>query len=296
MDKTIIEQFKKPISDKKAKEFYSNIALPIICESLDEVSKKIELINENCIKIFAMGEYTNATAIDETGGEVEVVIACSNPQLQISNKALQKEYSEASKKEKSQVNTKNSSDEIMKALFKALQQHFAATTTLICYAQGIKVLCKEEFGFNLLIRFATYNENDDDLILSFWNLIKKQAEPINIFLYADEVDQKNLITKGNYGHMVRILKSLRKTMLTKNWISANVSTRYLVEALVYNIPSKLLIEKDFEKAYAKGILYLQNCPLTEFKSFEGKPINKCQLIKANYGTVKTFINNISRLD
>ncbi len=295
MDKLLLEQFSKPINDAEVQEFYNDYALPIICSALDTVSKKIELINPETIKIFPMGEYTNKTAIDETGGEIEIVVASSNPQLQISNNTYQKEYNNASKKEKSQVNIKNTSEEIVKALFNALIQEFSAQTSLVLYAYGIKVLCKEELGFNMLIRFATFNEGDEDFVLSFWNTIAKRTEAIKVFEYAELIEEKDNETKGNYSHMVRVLKSCRKTMLANKWISANSTTRYLIEALVYNIPTKLLKGNNFEEVYTKSMIYLQNCPLTKFKSFDGKDINKCQLIRTSYSTLKTFLNYLNRL-
>lgn len=296
MDKLLLEQFSKPIDDTKAQEFYNDYALPIVCNALSEVSKKIELISPDTIKIFPMGEYANKTAIDETGGEIELVIASSNPQLQLSNNTYQKEYVKASKKEKSQVNIKNTSEEIIKALFNALLPEFSEKTSLVLYAHGIKVLCKEECGFNMLIRFATYNENDDDMLLSFWNTIKKQSETINLFQYSEAVEAKDKKTKGNYSHIVRIFKSFRKTMLANKWISANGTTRYFVEALIYNVPTKLLMGTNIEEVYTKVMMYIQNCPLTKLQSFDNKPINKCNLIKASYSTIKTFINYIPRLD
>lgn len=296
MDKSIIEQLAKPVSDESVKDFYHDIALPVIYEALDEVSKTCEIINENNIKIFPIGEYTNETFIDETGGELEIVIACSNPQLTLSNKSFEKEYAKASKKEKQEINIKNTSEDIIKSLYKAFLQQFSSETTLILYAQGIKILCKKEVGFNMLIRFASYSEDDEDLVMHFWNTIKKDSDAVNIYAYSDNISEKNLLTKGNYAHFVRVLKSYRKTMLTKKWISSNKTTRYLVEALAYNIPTKLLVEKDFYKAYTKGMMYLLNAPLNALKSFDGKPINKCPLINANYNTVKTFLNNLARLD
>ena len=296
MDKLFLEQFAKPIDDAEIQEFYSDYATPILCSALSEVSKKIELINPETIKIFPIGEYTNKTAIDATGGELEIVVASSNPQLQISNKTYQKEYSNASKKEKSQINIKNTSEEIVKALFNALVPEFSEKTSLILYAHGIKILCKEEFGFNMLIRFATFNENDEDMILSFWNTIKKQVEPIDIYSYAEAVEEKDKETKGNYSHLVRVFKGYRKTMLANKWISANGTSRYFVEALIYNIPTKLLTGKNFEEVYTKSMIYLQNCPLTKLKSFDDKPINKCNLIKVTYSAVKTFLNYLTRLD
>ncbi len=296
MDKALLEQFSKEISDKEVKEFYAEYALPIISDVLDEVSNKNELINPSTIKVFPIGDYTNGTAIDELGGELEIVIACSNPQLQISNTAYIKEYIKASSKEKTKINIKNTSEDIMKTLYKAFISQFSEKTTLIMYAQGIKILCKEELGFNMLIRFATFNENDDDMVLSFWNTIKKQTEPVSYFMYADELEKKNKETKGNLYHLIRIFKSYRKTMLAKGWFSANTITRYFIEALAYNIPTRILKDTDFEKAYAKSMIYLQNCPLTKFKSFDGKPINKCKLIKVSYNHLKTYLNGLVKLD
>ena len=295
MDIALLKQFSKPISDKPVKEFYAEYALPIISDVLDTVANKNELINPATIKVMAIGDYTNDTAIDETGGELEVVIACSNPQLQISNTAYVKEYLQASKKEKTQINIKNTSEDIMKALYKAFIEQFSEKTTLIMYAQGIKILCKEEFGFNMLVRFATFNETDDDMILSFWNTIKKQNEPVSYFHYVDSLEKKNKETKGNLNHLIRVLKGYRKTMLAKGWISANTVSRYFVEALAYNVPTKLLKDADFEKAFTKSMIYLQNCPLTKFKSFDDKPINKCKLIKINYNYLRTFLNGLLKL-
>lgn len=296
MDKTIIEQLAKPLSNESVKEFYSDIAVPVVCNALSDVSGQCELINENNIKIFPIGEYTNGTFIDETGGELEIVIACSNPQLILSNKSYEKEYRDASKKTKNEVNTKNTSEDIIKLLYKAFQKQFSEQTTLILYGLGIKILCKQEVGFNLLIRFACYSEDDEDLIMHFWNTLKKDSDSVNIYAYAENVEEKDLITKGNYSHLVRVLKSYRKTMLAKKWVSSNKTTRYLVEALAYNVPNKLLIEKDFYKAYTKSMMYLLNAPLNSFKSFDGKDINKCTLINANYNTVKTFLNYLAKLD
>lgn len=296
MDKTIIQQLAKPLSDKDVKKFYNEYSLPIIYEVLDEISKTNEMINPETIRIFPLGEYTNGTFIDQTGGELEIVIASSNPQLQLLNKSYQKEYQEANKKEKSAVNIKNTSEDIVKSLYKAFQKQFSEKTTLILYAHGIKILCKEEIGFNMLIRFATFNQEDDNYIMNFWNTIRKENYSVDVYKYAEEVEQKDILTKGNYSHFVRVLKSYRKTMLAKKWISANSYTRYLVEALVYNIPTSLLVEKDFSKAYTKGMLYLLNCPLSSLKSFDGKPINKCKLIGATYNNVKMFLTMLNKLD
>ena len=104
MEETLLEQFAEKKSKEKVQEFYEK-ALSILTSALDDYKDEDvnTTIDYDDTKIFPMGDYTNDTFIDQTG-ELEIVVASSNPQLAIANSTYIKNLKEAkNKKEKKLV-------------------------------------------------------------------------------------------------------------------------------------------------------------------------------------------------
>ena len=201
MEETLIKEFAELKSKDKVQEFYET-TLSILTSALDDMRAKnsaITLEYENT-KIFPMGDYTNDTYIDQTG-ELEIVIATSNPQIRVANSTYIKNLREAkTKKQRESVVNKGTFDEIILNLINCLSQYFNETSILLVVNDGIKILCLEEYGFKILIRFATFSEEDKDAVLSFWNPLQKNIKQVNLFLYNENMTKKDNETKGNYSH------------------------------------------------------------------------------------------------
>ena len=93
MDRETIIRLSQLKNKEKVQDFYTK-ALSFLTASLSELvdSRLVQNFDESTTKIFPMGEYTNNTFIDELG-ELEIVVASSNPQLVLSNAILTKHNS-----------------------------------------------------------------------------------------------------------------------------------------------------------------------------------------------------------
>lgn len=293
MNNTLIEQFSELKTKDRAAEFY-NTFLDIMSNALSDIADELNL-DPNGMRLFAIGDYTNDTYIDESG-EIEVVLADSDPQRILANRTFLKQYAEQkSKKQRDKLNLKNTSDELVNRVFKALVPYFSEETTLVLTGDGIKVLCKKEYDFNVLLRIGTFDLNDKSLKISFWNVITKSELVFDVFGYHEAMDKKDKKTKGNYKKVVRVLKNLRKTMLLNKWIVASQYNRYFVDMLAYNIPDKLLTGNNFVDIYYKSILYLTNCDLQSFKDFDGNSLIYNKLANTNYGKIKKFVTSANQI-
>ena len=287
MNNSLIEQFSQLKPKQKAEEFYQ-VIVNIISNALADIADKLNLNAQN-IRIFAMGEYTSDTYIDETG-ELEIVIANSDPQMLIANKTYLKQYKEAKTKKQRQIlNTKGTSDELIKEFYKSLIDYFSQNSTLILTNNGIKVLCKKEYNFNAFIKIGTFDQLDQEYKISFWNVLTKTEQIIDVFKYHEILDTKDKVSNGNFKKVVRILKNLRKTMLLNKWISSSGINRYFVEMLALNIPDKLLKGQDIFKVYSKAILFLSNCDLQDFKDYDKNLLVNNKLANVDYNKIKKFL-------
>ena len=294
MDTAIIKQFSELKSKKKATEFYSK-ALKIITAALEDLSHEITVITPENTRVFPIGEFSSDTFIDEVG-EIEVVIATSEPQIILANKVFSKNLKETKKqKEKNLISTKGTSHEVVFALFKKLIPFFNETTTLLINDSGIKILCNREFDFKIMIRFGTYEQNDDDYKINIWNPITKSESLVDIFGYHEAIDNKDKETNGNYKKVVRILKNARKNILMNKLAQSNEINKYLVELIAYNIPNKLLIGDDINTILTKSMLYLSNCNVNKMQDFQGKNIKSFSLAKVNTSNIKSFLNYSNNL-
>ena len=212
MDSKIIENFSQKVDKSKVQGFY-DIALNIVTQALEKLSQKensLTNLTSDTTRIFPMGDYTNDTFIDESG-ELEIVVASHNAQLIIENENFSKSYKIANtKKKKSAISNNGTFDKIVFDYTNVLTTFFEKSTYLVVCSEGIKILCLEEYGFKILIRFATYDENDSNVVLSFWDPINKISKPVNLFLYTENMEKKDKKTGGNYKKIVRIFKNLRK--------------------------------------------------------------------------------------
>ena len=296
MEKSVLEGFSLPKDKGKVQEFYSEI-LNIITSALDEIQSEqnFTTLNEESTRIFPIGDYTNDTFIDENG-ELEVVIASSNPQLALANKTFVKNIAEArSKKAQNTISNDGTFDKFIIAFASSLAGYFDEKTAILLVNEGIKVFCYKEYSFKLLIRFATYSENDENAILTFWNPLLRQTKEVDLFLYNENMEKKNEETHGNYKKLVRIYKNLRKTLLINKWASGNEINKYFVELIIFNIPNELLQDKDIDMVFTKSFNYLTNCNVLNFKSFDGKSLQTFMLAKISTQKVIEFINLLSKV-
>ena len=290
----MIKQFSELKSKKKATEFYSK-ALKIITSALEDLSHDITAITPETTRVFPIGEFSSDTFIDEVG-EIEVIVATSEPQIALANKVFVKNIKEAKKeKEKNLVSSKGTSHEIIFKFFEKLIPYFNETTTLLINDSGIKILCNKEFEFKIMIRFGTYDQNDDDYKINIWNPITKNENLVDIFGYHEAIDQKDKETNGNYKKIVRILKNARKNILMNKLAQSNAMNKYLVELIAYNIPNKLLIGDDISTVLTKSMLYLSNCNVNKMQDFQGKNIKNFSLAKVTTSNIKSFLNYSNNL-
>ena len=218
MEKNLLEQFAEKKSKDKVQEFYET-TLSILTSALDDFKEEnINLtIDYDDTRIFPMGDYTNDTFIDQTG-ELEVVIATSNPQISIANSTYIKNLKEAkTKKEKNLISSAGTFDEIILKYAHCLSKYFDETTVILLVNQGIKILCLQEYGFKILIRFATYDEQDKNVVLSLWDPLVKNTKKVNLFLYNEKMEEKDKATGGNYKKLVRIFKNIRIMFYKRKW-------------------------------------------------------------------------------
>ena len=291
MEETLIKQFAEKKSKEKVQEFYEK-TLSILTTALDKLrnEEKENCLEYNDTRIFPMGDYTNDTFIDQTG-ELEIVIATANPSIKIANSTYIKSLKEAkSKKQKSNISNKGTFDSIINKMYHCLAEYFDNTTVLLLINQGIKILCLKEYGFKILIRFATYDEEDKNAVLSFWDPLQKNIKKVDLFSYNERMEEKDKDTTGNYKKLVRIFKNVRKNILMTKWALSSDLNKYFVELIVYNIPNCLMQGEDLVNIFNKCLNYLDNCDVTKFKSFDGRKINTFDLAKVNYSKIKNFVN------
>ena len=290
MEKEILENFSQLKSKASVQSFYEK-ALNIITSALNNINntKNLTNLSYNETRIFPIGDYTNDTFIDQEGG-LEIVIANSNPQLRLANQTFVKNIKNArTKKQMKEISNRGTLDEFIFNFLNVLAQFFDESSILIVVEEGIKVLCYEEYGFKLTIRFATYTVDDEYAILDFWNPIKKCSSKVNLFSYNDAIAKKDKETNGNYKKLVRIFKNIRKTILMNKWAASGDINKYFVELMVYNIPNSLMQDKDVVLLVTKSFNYLDNCNLLNFKTFDGKSIENFDMAKITYYKMKKFI-------
>ena len=295
MDKSTLENFSKPKSKILVQDFYEK-TLSILTSALDDIKKEnLTTLDYDDTRIFPMGDYTNNTFIDETG-ELEIVIASSNPQLKIANSTYIKNLKEAkTKKQKNAIANNGTYNEIINTYIQALAKYFNETTTLLVINTGIKILCLEEFGFKILIRFATYDEEDKQAILSFWDPLNVRMQKINLFLYNDMIAKKDEETNGNYKKLVRIFKNIRKTILMNKWAISSSMNKYFVELIVFNIPNSIMLDSDIQKVFFKAVNFLDNCNILDFKSFDGGSIQNFEFANITYNKIKNFLSFTNKI-
>ncbi len=287
MNTSLVEQFAELKPNEKAQEFYDKVSNIISC-ALTDIAEELNL-NERNVRVFPVGEYTIDTYIDETG-ELEVVVANSDPQMLIANKTYQKQMQESkTKKERKMLSTKGTTDELINKLFKALLNYFEPETTLILAPEGIKILCKKEYDFNAIVRIGTFDQLDKDVILNFWNIITKQEYTFDVFGYNETLEKKDKKSKGNLKKTIRVLKNLRKTMLINKWITSSQMNRYFVELLAYNVPDQLLKGTNFVEVYTKAMLYLSNCDLQSYVDMQDNLLIRNRLANTDYHKIKRFL-------
>jgi hypothetical protein len=293
MNGEMIVQFSQLKNKDKVQDFYIK-ALSFLTASLNELvdTRQVQNFTEETTKIFPMGEYTNNTFIDETG-ELEIVIASSNPQLELANSILSRH--KGVKGNEGVLLSIGTYADIIPKLAKTMSQYFAEKTTFLLIDDGLKIFCAKEFGFKILIRFAVYSESDPNAILSFWNPLKNSSEKIDLFTYNEQMDAKDALTGGNYKRIIRVFKNLRKSILMNKWMTAGQMNKYFIELIVYNIPNGLLCGKNVEKVFYKSLNFLLNCDVGKFKSFDDNPLDDFAFADINYANIRTFLNCISRL-
>lgn len=297
MEETLIKEFAELKSKDKVQEFYEK-ALSILTSALDDTRKEKThaSLDYDDTRIFPMGDYTNDTFIDQTG-ELEIVIATSNPQIKIANTTYIKNLREAkTKKQKEAVINKGTFEDIIINFVNCLVEYFDESTMILIVNEGIKILCLEEYGFKILIRFATFSEEDKDAILSFWNPLQKSIKQVNLFLYNENMSKKDKETNGNYKKIVRILKNIRKTILINKWTHSSSLNKYFVELIAYNIPNSIMQDEDIAIVYKKAINYLENCNVLNFKSFDNtNKVENFDLAKVSFSKIKSFLGFVSRI-
>ncbi len=298
MTDELIREFSKKQSKAKVQEFYEN-ALSILTSALSDLQSSENNNNlnlsEKYVKIFPMGDYTNDTFIDQTG-ELEIVIASNNPQLILANETYLNNLKNAkTKKAKDSVSREGTLDKIIFELLNSLTKYFTKETTLLIINDGIKIICLKEYGFRLLIRFATFDIKDKHAILFFWDPVAKNQKPINLFLYNENMEKKDRQTNGNYKRLIRIYKNIRKTILINKWSVNNDLNKYFVELILYNIPNSLMVGNDIVKIFYKTYNYIINCNILNFYSFDNKSIDSFKLAKINFSKISNYIHLLKKI-
>ena len=297
LDNSMIENF-SILKDKENVQNFYNICLSILSSGLDDLKisnlTAMSNIDEFSLRIFPMGDYTNDTFIDENG-ELEIVIASSNSQLILANKLFFDNLKNIkSNKKLKHISNKGTIDDFVLSFFKVLVNYFTEKTTILLINDGIKILCNEEYGFKILLRFATYSESDENAILNFYDPINKTTKQVNLFVYNENISNKDSLTNGNYKKLVRIFKNIRKTILLNKWARNSELNKYFIELILYNVPDSLMKDKDITKCFYKTINFLFNCDYTTFLSFDGKDISTFSLAKTNYSNIAHFLNLLNK--
>lgn len=298
MEEVLLKQFAEKKDKEKVQEFYEK-ALEILTCALSDLNssggRDSNILEELSTRIFPMGDYTNDTFIDQTG-ELEIVIASSNPQLIMANKIFSKNFSLAKSKKQREKNSNDGTfDKIIINYVNFLLPYFNEETTLMIVNEGIKIFCMEEYGFKILIRFATYNLEDEDAILNFWEFFTKKSVSVNLFLYNENIEKKDAETKGNYKRLVRIFKNIRKNILINKWTTSSSLNKYFIELICYNIPNSLLQDNDLHLMFCKAVNYLDNCDTLKFVSFDDKKIDSFYFAKVNYINILNFTKYLLRI-
>ena len=298
MDNELISGFSVKKDKTQVQEFY-NLALNILTSALDDLysenNSEIIKLSEETTRIFPMGDYTNDTFIDQTG-ELEIVVATSDPQVILNNNNYMKEVSSTKNKKKIKEISRNGTvDILIYKLLEKLVSYFNETTTLFLTNDGIKILCLKEYGFKILIRFATYNIDDVNAILYFWDPLVKTQKATNLFEYNEQIEKKNSETNGNYKKLVRIYKNIRKTILLNKWSMSSELNKYFVELIIFNVPNSLMVGNDIVKIFYKSYNYLINCNILNFVSFDKKRINTFSLAKINFYKINNYIRLVKKL-
>ena len=297
MEKQVIEDFSQKQDKTNAQNFYS-ASLNTIQSALDDlinIESGFVTLDENSTKVFPMGDYTNDTFIDENG-ELEVVIASSNPQIIYANQIFINNIKNAkSKKQLKTINNDGTFDKIIVDFAGALAEYYDNSTVILLVNDGIKVFCNSEYNFKLLIRFATYSENDPSAILTFWNPIQKNSHASDLFLYNENMEKKDEDTHGNYKKLVRIYKNIRKNILMNKMASNSSINKYFIELIIFNVPNELITDNDIYAAFVKSVNYLTNCDVSQFTSFDGSKIESFSLANISHMNIRNFINLISKI-
>ncbi len=297
MERSIIEKFAEKKDKKKVQEFYTT-ALSIVTSALDKLVEDGEfkdLFTEDTTRIFPMGDYTNDTFIDESG-ELEIVIASHNSQLIFNNATYLKNLKDCKKKkDREQVSNDGTIYKFILDLTNILTEYFDSSTYLLLTNDGLKILCIKEYGFKILLRFATFDELDKSAILDFWDPIQKNIHSIDLFTYNENMEEKDARTNGNYKKLVRIFKNLRKTILINKWAMGVDLNKYFIELIIFNIPDSLMMDEDIVDCFCKSVNYLENCDILSFKSFDGGALNTFSFAKLTYSRVLNYIHYFTKL-
>lgn len=301
MEKKLLLNLAKEPDNKSIKKAYADF-IDILSSALDDLNQKLKYLSPDKTKIFPIGESTTNTFIDEIGTEIDIMIAINDPQLELSNNALKDAYQQIRRKNSKKnkeliaIKTNNTSQEIIVELFKELINYFSSTTRLIITKDGIKIFALQEFGFNYLIRLSTFDKSNEEYNFKIWDAVSYTFQEINLFEYTEKLEEKNLITKGNLFKIIRIFKSLRKSLILNRQISPNLLNKYAVELLCYNIPNDLLEGNDIYVVLSKSINYLNNVPYNFLTNFDDKSaIDKFIFGTINPVRVITFIEKIKKL-
>ncbi len=291
MQKEIIENF-SILKDKQTIQGFYNKILDYLTLSLNEMNseaKDVDRLDASFTKIFPMGEYTNDTYIDDSG-ELEILVASCDSQLISLNASYSKYYKRAkNKKEKALLSNDGTYDKIIDQLATCIASHFSNETPILIVNEGIKILSKGEFSHKVLIRFATYHENDENCMFTLWNPLEKTQVSLNLFHYIENIDKKDKDTGGNYKKLIRIYKNFRKNLLIKKKAKSSDINKYLVEVVLYNIPNFLLLGDNIYDVFTKSINYLSNADISSFVDFDSRPISKFSLTPVTYSHIKSFI-------
>lgn len=296
MEETILKQFSEKKNKEKVQDFYEK-TLSILTQTLEELrqTSKNPTLDSDDTRIFPIGDYTNDTFIDQTG-ELEIVVATSNPQIIIANRTYVKNLSQTKKKkEKEYISKKGTFDEIILDFANTLAKHFDETSVIMIVNQGVKVLCLQEYGFKILIRFATYSADDENAVLNIWDPLFKTQTKVNLFFYNEKMEEKDKVTKGNYKKLVRIYKNIRKTILMNKWAYSSDINKYFIELIIYNIPNSIMMDGDINMLFSKSLCYLLNCNPLSFVDFAGNSIESFDLAKVSYSKIRNFLSNVSKI-
>ena len=301
MEKQLLIKLAKEPDTVSINKAYSDF-LDILSSALDDLNQNLKYLTPDKTKIFPIGESANNTFIDEIGTDIDILIAINDPQLELSNNALKDFYKEIKRKKNKRnkeniaIKTRETSQEIIMGLFKELIGYFSSTTRLMINNLGIKIFAIQEMGYNFQIRIATVDTQNENYIFKIWNPIDYNTNDFDVFEYSEKLEEKDILTKGNLFKLIRIIKSLRKSLILNKQISPNLINRYGVELLCYNIPNDLLYGEDIYTVLTKSINYLSNIPYSNLTNFDQKtPIDKFSLVNINATKIIVFIDKIKKL-